>query len=177
MEDCKDIEMPLDPKTKLKKNVNKDDEMVKVPLSTSGGILDICHVVYSARCGIPNKRGESTHGKSKPRTLGCSQAHFRYLQSTLEFKLRFGGLLSQDLVRYCDVDWAIDLEDRKSTIGFVFMMGCGAISCSSKRQPIITLSTTEAEYMANMQATKETIWMTKLMKELGYIKEKKAMVI
>jgi hypothetical protein len=31
MEDCKTIKMPLDPKTKLKKNVNKDDEMMKVP--------------------------------------------------------------------------------------------------------------------------------------------------
>jgi hypothetical protein len=36
---------------------------------------------------------------------------------------------------------------------------------------------TEVEYMINTQGTKETIWMTKLMKELGYMKEKKAMVI
>jgi len=49
-------------------------------------------------------------------------------------------------------------KDRKSTIGFVFMMGGGAISWSSKRQPIIALSTTEAEYMASTQATKEAIW-------------------
>jgi hypothetical protein len=56
-------------------------------------------------------------------------------------------------------------------------MGGGAISWSSKRQPTIALSTTEAEYMANTQATKETIRMTKFMKELGYIKEKKAMLI
>ncbi len=39
------------------------------------------------------------------------------------------------------------------------------------------MSTTEVEYMASTQATKEAIWMTKLMKELGYMKEKKAMVI
>jgi hypothetical protein len=31
MEDCKAIRMPFDPKTMLKKNVNKDVEMVKVP--------------------------------------------------------------------------------------------------------------------------------------------------
>jgi predicted lipase len=56
-------------------------------------------------------------------------------------------------------------------------MGGGAISSSNKRQPTITLSMTKAEYMASTQATKEAIWMTKLMKELGYMKEKKAMVI
>jgi hypothetical protein len=36
---------------------------------------------------------------------------------------------------------------------------------------------TKAEYMARTQATKEAIWMAKLMKELGYMKEKKVMVI
>ncbi len=39
MEDCKAIEVPLDPKTKLKKNVNKDDEMVKVPYQQAMGSL------------------------------------------------------------------------------------------------------------------------------------------
>jgi hypothetical protein len=35
------------------------------------------------------------------------------------------------------------------------------------------LSTTEAEYMANMQATKEAIWITKLMTDLGYMERRK----
>jgi hypothetical protein len=99
------------------------------------------------------------------------------LQGTLQFKLHFGGLAPQGLVGYCDADWAGDLEDRRSTTGFVFMMGGGAISWSSKRQPTIALSTTKAKYMASTQATKEAIWMTKFMKELRYTKEKKVMVI
>jgi hypothetical protein len=44
-------------------------------------------------------------------------------------------------------------------------------------QPTITLSTTEAKYMASTQDTNEAIWMTKFMKELGHTKEKKVMVI
>jgi len=75
------------------------------------------------------------------------------------------------------VNWAGDLEDRRSTTWFIFIMGGGAISWSSKQQPTIALSMTEVEYMASTQATKEAIWMTKFMKELGYMKEKKAMVI
>jgi hypothetical protein len=81
------------------------------------------------------------------------------------------------LVGYCDADWADDLEDKRSITGFVFTMGGGAISWSSKRQPTIALSTIKAKYMASTQATKEAIWMAKLMKELGYMNEKKAMVI
>jgi hypothetical protein len=102
---------------------------------------------------------------------------FRYLQGTLQFQLHFGGLAPQGLVKYCDANWAGDLEDRISATWFVFMMGGGAISWSSKRQPTIILSTTKAKYMASKQATKEAIWMTKLMKELRYMKKKKAMVI
>jgi hypothetical protein len=102
---------------------------------------------------------------------------FRYLQGTLQMKLQFGGTQSKEVLGYCDADWGGDLEDRRSTTGFVFMIGGGAISWSSKRQPTIALSTTEAEYMANTQATKEAIWITKLMMDLGYMEEKKMMVI
>jgi len=95
----------------------------------------------------------------------------------LQMKLQFGTTPSKEVLGYCDVDLGGDLEDRRSTIGFVFMIGGGAISWSSKQQPTTTLSTTEAEYMANTQATKETIWITKLMMDLGYMEEKKMMVI
>ncbi len=92
-------------------------------------------------------------------------------------EITIGGTPSNEVFGYCDADWGGDLEDRRSTIGFVFMIGGGAISWSSKWQPIIALSTMEAEYMANMQATKKTIWITKLMMDLRYMEEKKVMVI
>jgi hypothetical protein len=81
-------------------------------------------------------------------------------------KLQFGATSSKEVLGYYDADWGGDLEDRRSTIGFVFMMGGGAISWSSKQQPTITLSTTKAEYMVNTQATKEAIWITKLVMDL-----------
>jgi hypothetical protein len=45
-------------------------------------------------------------------------------------------------------DYAGELDDTKSTSGYVFKLGNGAISWSSKKQPIVTLSTTEAEFVA-----------------------------
>ncbi len=59
------------------------------------------------------------------------------------------------MLGYCDIDGGGDLEDKRFTTWFVFMIGGGAISWSSKQQPTITLSTTEVEYMVNMQATKK----------------------
>jgi len=92
-------------------------------------------------------------------------------------KLQFDATPSKEVLGYYDADWGSDLKDRRSTIGFILMIGGGAISWSSKRQPTIALSTTEAEYMVNTQATKEAIWITKLMMDLGYMKEKQMMVI
>ncbi len=92
-------------------------------------------------------------------------------------KLEFCGTPSKEVRGYCDADWGGDLEDRRSTTGFVFMVGGGTISWSNKQQPTITLSTTKVEYMANTQATKETTWITKLMMDLRYMEEKKVMVI
>jgi hypothetical protein len=102
---------------------------------------------------------------------------FQYLQGMLQMKLQFGATPSKEVLGYCDADWGGNLENRRSTTRFVFIMGSGAIFWSNKRQPTIALSTTEAEYMANTQATKEAIWITKLMMDLGCMEEKKVIVI
>ncbi|PNY15444.1 retrotransposon-related protein [Trifolium pratense] len=74
----------------------------------------------------------------------------RYLKGTLGFGImyKFNSKSGMCLKGWCDSDYAGDLDDRKSTTGFVFMLGGGAVSWSSKKQPIVTLSTTEAEYVS-----------------------------
>jgi hypothetical protein len=59
-----------------------------------------------------------------------------------------------------------DRSDRRSTGGYVFNLGSGAISWSSKKQTAVALSTCEAEYMAMTQSAKEAIWLRKLFREL-----------
>ena len=49
---------------------------------------------------------------------------------------------------YTDSDYAGDVDDRKSTFGYVFLLNEGAVSWSSKKQPVIALSTIEAEFVA-----------------------------
>ena len=73
---------------------------------------------------------------------------------------------------YVDLDFAGDLDKRKSTTGYVFTLAGGAISWLSKLQTVVALSTTEAKYMAATQACKEAIWVKRLMEELGHKQEK-----
>ncbi|KAI3461403.1 hypothetical protein Pfo_018066 [Paulownia fortunei] len=71
-----------------------------------------------------------------------------YLKGTINFGLFY--LVSNDykLVGYNDDDWAGDTDDRKSTTGFVFFIGDTVFTWISKKQPIVTLSICEVEYVA-----------------------------
>jgi len=72
------------------------------------------------------------------------------------------------IIGYSDADYAGDKESRKSTGGFVFLVGEGAISWSSKRQAVIAASTMEAEFIAATAAVKEGLWLKQLWITLGF---------
>ena len=75
------------------------------------------------------------------------------------------------LVGDSDGDWAGDTDDRKSTTGFVFYMGDIAFTWTSKKQPIVTLSTCEAEYIAATSGVCHAMWLRSLLKELQMFQE------
>ena len=60
-----------------------------------------------------------------------------------------------------------DRDNRRSTIGYVFTVGGTAVSWVSKIQSVVALSTTEVEYVAATEASKEMIWLQRFMDELG----------
>ncbi|RDX74673.1 hypothetical protein CR513_45548, partial [Mucuna pruriens] len=53
-----------------------------------------------------------------------------------------------ELLAYIDSDYARDLDDRKNTSGYVFLLCSNTVSWSSRKQPIVNLSTTEAEFIS-----------------------------
>ena len=89
---------------------------------------------------------------------------FRYLRGMQNLELVYGGV-RRGLVGYTDVDGASQ-EHRRAISGFVFLVDGGAITWSSKKQELVTLSTTEAEYVAATHAAKEAIWIRRLIGEI-----------
>src|ERR1044072_8365062 len=71
------------------------------------------------------------------------------------------------VVRFVDSDYGRDLDDRRSTTGYVFTLAGGPICWKSSVQSIVAMSTIEAEYMAVAEAAKEALWLTGLVRELG----------
>ena len=70
---------------------------------------------------------------------------------------------------FFDVDWAGDMDQRRSTSGYLFNVFGGAVSWMSKKQSVVALSTTEAEYMAATHASKEAVWLQRLCSSKGLV--------
>ena len=91
---------------------------------------------------------------------------FRYLKGTQQYGLLYGKSNSNNCVGFSDADWGGDLDDRKSTSGYMFQVGGTAISWRSKKQTCVALSTAEAEYIALASAAQESLWLQQLLVDL-----------
>lgn len=99
--------------------------------------------------------------------LKAAKRIFRYLKGTTDFGILYKKGRKSDFFCYTDSDYAGDIADRKSTSGNVFLMSSGAISWSSKKQQIVTLSTTEAEFVAAASCSCQAIWLRRMQEFLG----------
>lgn len=141
-------------------------EMSKVPYASAIGSLmyamlctrpDICFAVglvsrYQSNPGL-------AHWQAVKRIL-------RYLRGTSDLVLCFQGG-NMRLQGYSDADFSGDLDESKSTSGYAFILGGGAISWCSKKQDCVALSTMEAEYVACCLAVQEAIWLKSFLHDLN----------
>ena len=82
----------------------------------------------------------------------------RYLKGTIFECLHFSSHSSLTLQAYSDADWASDPTYRQSTTGYCFLLGNHLISWRSKKQTVVTRSSTEAEYRALAATIPKLIW-------------------
>ena len=175
MADCKPIATPLDAKTPLPKLSDEEHEehlheMKDVPYQEAVGSL--MYAMVATRPDLAFAVSVVSRYMSKPGPMHWMAVKriMRYLKGTLDMKLRIGGN-HINVKGYSDADWAGDVENRRSTSGYVFFVGEGAVSWNSKRQQTVAQSTMEAEYMAMNRCTREAIWLRQLMEDVGCVQE------
>ena len=83
----------------------------------------------------------------------------RYLKSTSHFGITFQQGSGIDLEVFADADYASTATDRRSVSGGIVMCGGAAVSWFSRTQKCVTLSTSEAEYVALADSFKEALFM------------------
>ncbi len=89
---------------------------------------------------------------------------FRYLAGSRDLWLSYGET-RRALIGYTDTDGSM-AEDRRAISGYAFLIDGGTVSWSSKRQEIVSLSTTESEYVAATHGLKEVLWLRSLLSEV-----------
>ncbi|KAH7331316.1 hypothetical protein KP509_20G026200 [Ceratopteris richardii] len=80
--------------------------------------------------------------------------------------LCFTSLKELQVKGFSDANWEGSKEDKRSTLGYVFMIGSKPMTWSSKKQPTVALSSMEAEYRGLAFATCEAMWIKKLLADL-----------
>uniref|UniRef100_A0A2N9ID98 CCHC-type domain-containing protein n=1 Tax=Fagus sylvatica TaxID=28930 RepID=A0A2N9ID98_FAGSY len=173
MLDAKPVSTPLANHFRLSgsqcpKNEEEIENMSKVPYASAVGCLmyamvctrpDLAHAVSTVSRYMANPGREHWN---------AVKWIFRYLKGTAEHGILFSRQPgTNSVVGYVDADYAGEVDDRRSTTGYVFTLSGGPICWKSTLQSIVAMSTTEAEYMAVAEAAKEALWLKGLVKELG----------
>ena len=128
------------------------------------------HLLWPAMVSQPDILFATVHLAQFVKDL--SEAHWRavkqvmkYLHTTRDYTLMLGSN-TRTLHGYTDSDWATQ-NHRHSISRYAFFLGIRCITWSSKKQPIIVLSSAEAEYITGTHATKEGKWLCMLLTEFN----------
>ena len=171
IQDAKTRSTPLATHFNLtKKQSPKTDEdkkdMAKVPYASAVGSL--MYAMVCTRPDIAHAVGVVSRFMSNPGKEHWEAVKWllRYLKGTSKIALCFR---KKDVILegFSDADLGGCLDTRKSTTGYIFTLGGTAVSWMSRLQKSVALSTTEAEYMAISEASKEMIWLKNFLEELG----------
>ena len=141
------------------KTQEEEEDMSHVPYASAVGSL-MYAMVYT-RPDIAHSVGVLSRFMSNPGKEYWIAVKwvFIYLCGTSDYGLCYQGRPGLervlDIHGFFDAYWAGDLDQRRSTSGYVFSLFGGAVSWMSKRQSVVALSTTEAEYMAATHASKD----------------------
>jgi hypothetical protein len=168
MEDCKPVLTPLAVGSKLSELHSEDDnEDTNFPFRELIGAL--MYVAVGTRPDVSHAVSVLSQFSNCYRKKHCTAAKrvLRYLKGTIDKKLIYRK--NQDnLTCYVDADWVNCEIDRRSYTGSTFILSGAAFSWESRKQRTVALSSTEAEYMALSDASKEAVFLIGYLKELGF---------
>ena len=171
MKEAKPVHTPLGGHFKLSKRLRPSTEEENKKMAVilnSSAVGSLMYVMICTRPYIAHAVGivsRFLENPSKERWEAVKWI-FKYLRGTSKLCLSFGKG-KPVLEGYTNADMISDLDGRKSTSGYLFTFVGGAISWQSKLKKCVTLSTTEAEYIATAKVGKGILRMKTFSKELG----------
>eukprot|EP00257_Ricinus_communis_P027923 XP_025015337.1 uncharacterized protein LOC112536724 [Ricinus communis] len=164
LEACKEVVTQIAQNEKLSKNDGEKLENPTVYRSIVGSLL----YLSTTRSDLMYPASLLSRFLSYPTSvhLGVAKKVLKFLKGTVKDGIWYHRLNQIELQGYADSDWAGSVDDMKSTSGYVFSLGSGAICWNSKKQEVVAQSTAEAEYVSIAAASNQAIWLRKLLSYL-----------
>ena len=166
LKNCKIAVTPSDTNQKL----DSDSDGKDVDATTFKQLVGSLRYLCNTRPDICYSVGMVSRFMSKPKWSHYQAAVriLRYIKGTLKYGVLFpsGRKDESELLSYSDSDWCGDRVDRRSTSGYLFKFLGGPISWCSKKQPVVALSTCEAEYIAGAVTACQAVWILNLLQDL-----------
>ena len=163
MENANPVKNPASTCVKLDDLSVEEDKPADVPYQEAIGAL--LYVVQGTRPDIAYIVGALSRYNQNPKIghWNAVKRVYRYLKGTMNYSIKY----TKDgvLYGYTDSDYASD-KDRKSISGNVFLMNGGPVSWCSRKQKIVAMSSTEAEYVALGAAVQEALWLKQIIQEV-----------
>lgn len=165
METCNLSLLPMDPQLQLQKSTGTVEVNPELYRSLIGSLIYLTNtrpdVSYAVGCVARYMdHPEHMHLQAAKRIL-------RYLKGTMFHGLFLSASNFEEYFTYADADWGRDSDTRRSMSRILHKLGGSCIFWSSKLQPAVSLSTTEAEYRVLTDASKDILYFRRLLEELG----------
>ena len=157
MENCKSISTPMEPGARL----SKAEGGSRVDQTRYRSLIGYLRYLCCTRPDLAFSVGMVSRFMEEPRSSHWKAAKriLQYIQGSKGMGLFYSMSKEYKLRAYSDSDWCGDIDDIKSTSGYVFYIGDTAFTWQSKKQPIVTLSTCEAEYVAASWCVCHAVWL------------------
>lgn len=184
MENANPVTTPLDPNMKLEPNPeNREPNRSNDYTSLLGSLQYLAIATRPDIAYAVNRLAAYTANPSLQHYTAAKRV-LRYVKGTKHYGITYrndttrhvGPSDSNLFYGFSDAAFA-NTEDKRSISGYVFLANGGAITWGSKKQTAIALSSTEAEYVALSEASREAMWLRHLYGELGFIQKEPILLL
>ena len=169
MTDCSSVSTPMEAGMVLGKAGAEHESMQEFKTNYQSMLGSIMYIMLQTRPDIAYAISKLSQFSSNPteQHLQALKRVLRYLKGTKGLGLTYQKDEKGELVGWTDSSWACDINDSRSTSGYLLQLNGAAVSWCSQKQPTVAKSTCEAEYMGQSDAGSEIVWLRGLLEDLG----------
>jgi hypothetical protein len=169
MINCNPVSTPVEVGTKLSREQNEMDFDSTIFRKLVGSLMYLTATRSNIMYGVSlisrsMDRPKNSHWQVGKRLL-------RYIAGTMNHGILYSTSNNLQLVGYTDSDFVGSIDDRKRTSRYEFHLGTRVVAWESKKQPIVTISSTEEKYVAGTSTTCQVVWMRRILKDLMHNQE------